>query len=73
MHAAPCTFEVHNVEFFVEEGVEAHLALLHSLVQVVEHLVVHVLHLVFIFAYLKVLAQFVLALVLHVEVLLQLP
>ena len=57
MHGASGTLVVHGVEFFVQEGVEFELPLLHSTVQKVEGLVVHVVHHAFILGDLEVVAD----------------
>lgn len=77
VHAAACRLVIHDVEFLVQERVEADLSLLHSLVQVLEDLLVHVSHSVFVVLFVKPeeVSELLLALSLwvevHVELLLQ--
>lgn len=47
VHGAASALKVHYIEFFVEEGVEADLAVSQSLIEVVKNLLVHVIHGVF--------------------------
>ena len=73
MHAASCTLVVHDVEFLVEEGVEADLSVFEALVQVLEHLLVHVVHRVLpLLAQLEKITEFFLGFGLRVEIHLQL-
>lgn len=42
VHGATRRFEVHDVKFFIKEGVETYLSIAHAFVEMHEHLLVHV-------------------------------
>ena len=44
MHTTPRTLVVHDVELLVQEGEETYLSILQALVEVLEDLLVHVVH-----------------------------
>jgi len=48
VHAATRTLKVHDIEFLVQESIEADLAVLHSLIEELEDLFIHVSDSVFI-------------------------
>jgi len=48
VHAASGGLIVHDVEFFVQKSVELYLSVPHSLVQIVRHLLVHVVKSIFV-------------------------
>ncbi len=69
VHAASGALVVHDVELLVEEGEEADLSVLQAVVQVLEHLLVHVVHRVLpILAQTEEVTQLLLRLGLRVEV-----
>lgn len=68
MHATPRTLEVHDIELLVEERVESNLAFLHSGIEILEHLLIHMVNRVLVLAYLKELSQLFLCLVIRVEI-----
>lgn len=68
VHAAAGALEVHDVELLVEEGVESDLSVFHTLIEVFEHLLVHVVNRVLVLAHLKELSELVMTLILVIKV-----